>query len=98
MASHTSKLGWKIVTMLFAIPISAIASKLAERVWLTIRPGDPNRDPAAPDASWVDALAWALVSAIGLAVGRVVALRGAADAWRVVTGDEPPGTDAAVNA
>lgn len=91
MANFMSKIGWKIVTLLFAIPIAKLTTKLTEKVWLALRPNDPPRDPAKSTTSWPDAIAWALVSAIGLAVGRLLAARSAAKAWRTVFGEDPPG-------
>ena len=92
MANIAGKLGWKVVTLIFALPISMVVSKLIEKTWAKARPNDPPRDPASPGTTWMDALAWAAVSGIGVAAGRVLASRGAAKAWRGLTGSEPPGT------
>jgi hypothetical protein len=93
MASFMGKAGWKIVTMAFAIPIGKLATRLTERAWLAFRPDDPPHDPAKSDTAWADAIGWAVVSAVGLAVGRLVATRSAATAWRAVFGVEPPGAE-----
>ena len=93
MANIAGKLGWKVITMVFAIPISIAVRKAIEKVWIKARPEDPPRDPASPGTSWLDALAWAAVSGIGVAAGRVLASRGAAKAWRGLTGSEPPGAE-----
>jgi hypothetical protein len=42
------------------------------------------------DVCWPDALTWAIAVAVGAAVARVVAQRGAAAAWERATGDPPP--------
>lgn len=86
-----NKIGWKIVTLLFAIPIAKLATKITEQIWLALRPNDPPRDPGKSDTSWADAIGWAAVSAIGLAAGRLIAARGAARTWRTLFGQEPPG-------
>lgn len=91
MANFMSKVGWKLVTLVFAIPLAKMATKLTERIWLAVRPNDPPRDPAKSDTSWADAIGWAVISAIGLAIGRLLAARGAAKAWRTVFGEDPPG-------
>lgn len=88
-----SKIGWKLVTLLFAIPIARLTRKLTERLWLAIRPQNPPRDPARSATSWPDAIAWAVISAIGLAVGRLIAARSAAKVWRVAFNEDPPGVD-----
>ncbi|MCU1688299.1 MAG: hypothetical protein JWN61_2905 [Pseudonocardiales bacterium] len=93
MANIAGKLGWKVVTLVFAVPISMVVRKLIEKAWVKARPNDPPRDPASPGTTWLDALAWAAVSGIGVAAGRVLASRGAATAWRGLTGTEPPGSE-----
>lgn len=93
MANIAGKLGWKVVTMIFAIPISMAVRKIIEKAWTKARPNDPPRDPASPGTTWLDALAWAAVSGVGVAAGRVLASRGAASAWRGLTGSEPPGAE-----
>lgn len=92
MANIAGKLGWKVVTLIFAVPISILVRKVIEKAWTRARPNDPPRDPASPGTTWIDALAWAAVSGVGVAAGRVLASRGAAKAWRGLTGTEPPGT------
>lgn len=93
MANIAGKLGWKVITLIFAVPISIAIRKIIEKAWTKARPEDPPRDPASPGTTWIDALAWAAVSGVGVAAGRVLASRGAATAWRGITGTEPPGTE-----
>ena len=62
----------------------------AVRTWRTAKHEDPPENPVARDVSWTDALTWAIAVAIGAAVARVVAQRGAAAAWEKATGDPPP--------
>jgi hypothetical protein len=98
MANAAGKLGWKLMTMIFAIPISKIVTRLIEKAWVKARPNDPPRDPASPGTGWGDALAWATLSGLGIALGRLVATRTAASAWRGLTGSEPPGAQTVTEA
>jgi hypothetical protein len=93
MANVVGKIGWKVVTMAFAIPISRLVTKGTERVWLTLRPEDPPHNPAKTETSWSDAIAWAAVSGVGIAAGQLLASRSAAHAWRTLFGVEPPTAD-----
>ena len=58
---------------------------------------DPPRGPTDESRSrnvrWRDAFIWAISVAVGAAVARVVAERGAATAWEAATGSPPPGLD-----
>lgn len=58
--------------------------------WQLWRDEDPPNNPAAPDVSWKDALAWAGATGAAVAVARVLARRGAVVGWRRVTGRYPP--------
>ena len=98
MANAVGKVGWKFMTMVFAIPISRFVTTVIEKAWVKLRPNDPPRDPASPGTGWGDALAWAALSGVGIAVGRLVATRSAATAWRGLTGSEPPGAQTVAEA
>lgn len=69
----------------------AIGCRQALRRGWTAWKGDPPPDnPAAPDVSWKDALLWAGATGMVVALGRVIAKRGAAAGWRRMTGRTPP--------
>jgi hypothetical protein len=90
MANPVNKLGFKLVTVAVSIPVGILARKGVEKLWLAARPSDPPHTPSEPGASWGNALAWAALSAIGIAAAELVALKGAAEVWRTLTGSEPP--------
>ena len=46
-------------------------------------------EPSEPAHDLADALLWAIGSGVALAVARLVAQRGAAEAWHVATGSYP---------
>ena len=61
--------------------------------WRRTRGGDPPSNPAAPGTKWSEALIWAASSGVAMAVTRLVAQRGAAEAWKATTGGYPPGLE-----
>jgi hypothetical protein len=90
MANPVGKLGFKLVTVAVSIPVGILARKGVEKLWLAARPQDPPRSPDEPGVSWVDAVGWAALSAIGIAAAELISLKGAAEVWRTLTGGEPP--------
>ncbi len=72
----------------------AATRTLLRAAWRTTRGGDPPTNPAAPGTKWSEALIWAASSGVALAVTRLVAQRGAAEAWKARTGAYPPGLEA----
>ena len=67
--------------------------KALKGVWSSTTGKEPPANPAAPGTTWSEALTWALVSGAAIAVGRMVAQRGAAEAWKSKVGSYPPGLD-----
>ena len=54
---------------------------------------EPPTNPAARSVPLARRLIWAISVAVGAAVARVVAERGAATAWEAATGSPPPGLE-----
>jgi hypothetical protein len=69
---------------------AAAVRRVAVTTWRSTHDGEPPENPAARDVAWRDALIWTTSVAVGAAVARVVAQRGAAAAWERATGDPPP--------
>lgn len=61
--------------------------------WRRTHGGDPPTNPASPTTRWSEALIWAVASGVAMAVTRLVAQRGAAEAWKATTGDYPAGLE-----
>ena len=55
--------------------------------------GCSPKNPAAPGTNWIEALTWAAASGIAIAIGRMVAARGAAGFYKKLTGKLPPGLE-----
>lgn len=86
-------LSWKLLGYAFAIPTGIVVRKVIDRTWMDIRGDAPPKNPAAPGTKWSEALAWAAGSGIAIALGRLVAARGAAGAYKKLTGKLPPGLE-----
>ena len=93
MANIAGKAGWRVVTIAIGIPVGIVTKKAVERAWIAARPTDPPRRAKDPNVRWTDALAWAAISGIGVAVAELVTTKGAATVWRSLVGAEPPGTE-----
>jgi hypothetical protein len=86
-----SKIGWKIVGGGAASVAGAAASKAVTVAYKKVRKTDPPENPASPDITWAEALAWALLSGVAVGLGRLAAERVAAQGWVRATGALPPG-------
>lgn len=87
------RLLWKIVGTLVGVLSGMATRSVLRTTWRRVRGGDPPTNPAAPGTSWKEALTWAAASGVALAVTRLVAQRGAAEAWKGQTGTYPPGLE-----
>jgi hypothetical protein len=80
---------YKLLGPALAIPAGIVVRKAADTAWLKVRGYPPPKNPAAPGVTWPDAAAWAAVSGVLYASGRLVAARGAAAAYQKLTGHLP---------
>jgi hypothetical protein len=90
MANFVGTIGWKLTTIAIGIPAGIAAKKGVERAWAAARPDKPSRSAKDPEAGWGDALGWAALSAVGVAVAQLVTMKGASTLWRNLVGSEPP--------
>lgn len=88
-----AKVGWKIVGITSGLLAAMTSKKLLDKAWSATKGGEPPRNPASPGTSWGEALSWACASGVAVAVARLLAARGAAQAWRKTTGSLPPGLE-----
>lgn len=88
-----AKVGWKVVGITSGLIAAKTSKKLLDKTWAKTKGGEPPRNPAAPGTSWGEALSWAVASGIAVAVARLLAARGAAQAWKKTTGSLPPGLE-----
>jgi len=84
---------WKVVGSLSGVVAGAATRALLRAGWRRTKGGDPPTNPAAPSTRWSEAITWAVASGVAMAVTRLVAQRGAAEAWKAGTGSYPPGLE-----
>src|SRR5262245_7508950 len=90
MANIVGKVGWRITTLAVGIPVGVAVKKVIDRAWDAARPGRPPRGTKDPNANWGDAITWAALSAVGVAVTQLATTKGATTLWRKLVGAEPP--------
>ncbi len=83
------KLIYRALSGLAGIVAAMAARKLVSAFWRGST--EPPLNPADRRVTWKQALTWALATAAGAAVARVVALRTTAAGWEKATGEAPPG-------
>lgn len=85
--------GSKIWTV-YGLAATTVASILAHRAlvaaWTASTGKPPPPNPAHPDVSLGEAVAWAALSGVGLGLARMISSRKAADYYRRTTGHLPP--------
>jgi hypothetical protein len=81
---------WQLATLAAGAASALAVRRAATTMWRTTRHEDPPQHLAARGVGWGDAMIWAISVAVGAAVARVVAERGAAAAWTAATGSPPP--------
>jgi len=90
MAGRVSKMTFKLISTLVAIPVGRAIRKATAKAWTAVRPDDPPHDPRAVETDWQDALVWAGFTGLGTALGQLLATKGADTVWRAVTGRPSP--------
>ncbi|MCU1591716.1 MAG: hypothetical protein JWP11_2972 [Frankiales bacterium] len=88
-----AKVGWKVVGITSGLVAARTTRKVLDKTWTKAKGGEPPRNPAAPGTSWGEALSWAVATGAALAVAKLLAARGAAQAWKKTTGHLPPGVE-----
>ncbi|QXC59574.1 DUF4235 domain-containing protein [Aquihabitans sp. G128] len=88
MADNEDDLIWTLATTGAAIAAASVAKKALTKGWVK-RKGKVPGNPAGGDTTWAEALAWALVSGIGVGLARLFAQRGVAFAFDRVRGGLP---------
>jgi hypothetical protein len=91
---QNAPLTWKLLGTGMAAGTGIAVRKLSDAAWYAARGTHPPKNPAAPGVGWGEALAWAAVSGVAVAAGRLAAARGAASVYQQFTGKLPPGVNA----
>lgn len=84
---------WNVVALVSAALAGIAVRNLLESGWEMVKHDEPPQNPAARSVGWSDALAWTVASGVMVAVGRLLAQRGAAAGWKKVKGHYPRGLE-----
>lgn len=84
---------WNIVALGSATLAGIAVRNLLQTGWERWKQDEPPKNPAARSVDWGDALAWTVASGVTVALGRLLAQRGAAAGWKKVRGHYPEGLD-----
>jgi Protein of unknown function (DUF4235) len=81
---------WSAYALGATVVAGIAARKALTTSWKVATGKEPPQNPADPDVSIGEAVAWATVSGIAVGVARMLASRKAADYYRKSTGHLPP--------
>jgi hypothetical protein len=84
---------WKGAGALSGAASGGLTRTVLKKGWQQWKGSDPPTNPASPSTKWSEALAWAVACGVAIAVARLVAQRGAAEAWKAATGSYPEGLE-----
>ena len=85
---------WTVMERGSGIGASIVARKALSAGWAKAARRKPPENPADPDISIGEALAWAVATGATVSVVRMLAMRGAARYYTNSTGHLPPGLHA----
>jgi hypothetical protein len=83
------RVAWKIVAVGTGLAAGAVARASLDLAWKRIGDSEPPTGTLPPRTSWPRALTWSITVGVAMAVTRLVAQRGAAEAWHAATGSYP---------
>jgi hypothetical protein len=90
MAEDSSKV-WTVFSLVSALGAAAFARKAIDTTWKAATGKHPPENPADPDVSIGEAVAWAALTGALVALARMFAQRRAAGYYAKSTGHLPPG-------
>ena len=84
---------WSVYGLAATVVATIVARKAMTTSWKVATGKNPPQNPAHPDVSMGEAIAWATASGIAIGVARMLASRTAAIYYRNSTGHLPPNLD-----
>jgi hypothetical protein len=88
--SFTEERLWKMTSWAAAVVAAWGVRQAVAAIWPRVVGRDVPENPADPDATWTEVALWVTVTGLTAALARALGRKGAAMAWRRVTGDAPP--------
>lgn len=85
-----SSKAWSVMALASTIGATIAARKAMTTSWKVATGKQPPQNPADPDVSIGEAVAWAVMSGVAVGVARMLASRRAANYYRRSTGHLPP--------
>ena len=85
-----SSKAWSAMALASTVGATVAARKAVTTSWKMATGKQPPQNPADPDVSIGEAVAWAVVSGVVIGLARMLASRRAADYYRRSTGHLPP--------
>lgn len=92
--SKDSSKAWSALALVATMGSTIVAKKAMNVTWKQATGRKPPANPADPDVSMREAVAWAAFSGTFVAVAKMLATRRAANYYRNSTGHLPPGLQA----
>ena len=86
----SKQIAWRILALVAAGAAAWAGRRATTLIWTRISDSDEPSDPARRDTSWGEAIGWAVLAGAVATTARVLAQRGAAQAWEAATGESPP--------
>ncbi len=80
---------WSMMALASTVGAGIAARKALTTSWKVATGKEPPQNPADPDVSLAEAVAWATVSGVAIGVARMLASRQAANYYRRSTGHLP---------
>ncbi len=93
MGPMDQRLAWRATAVGSGLAAGIAARAALNFVWKKVEHSEPPTNPASRRTSWPEALTWTIAVAIAMGVARLVAQRGAAEAWHAATGSYPEGLE-----
>ena len=90
MSGGSSRLAFKLLSTIVAIPVGKAIASASGKAWAAARPDDPPHDPKEVQTNWADALIFAAISGLGAAAAQLLTTKGADTVWRALTGRPSP--------
>ncbi len=81
---------WSAYGLAATMGATVLARKALSTTWRMSTGKQPPQNPAHPDVSMAEAVAWATLSGVAVGLARMLASRKAADYYRRSTGHLPP--------
>jgi hypothetical protein len=86
----TEEIAWKIAAAGTGLLAAAAARGTIKTIWRSTRGGEPPEHPESPHTDWGDAIAWAALTGVAVAVSELVVRRLTASTWQQARGHLPP--------